>query len=103
MTERTLLPPGHPQAPKYWMYEVGGKLVPAIKRYLEGTRPFPDDVNLIRAYLIQWIASPVWNGGVDDETRSDLTRLRSEVRTLRSTGEITKWLADALDIGIDPL
>lgn len=103
MTERTLLPPDHPQAPKYWMYEIGGKLRPAMKRYLSDETSEPGDVDLIRAYLRQWIDSPVWNDGADDETRSDLARLRAEVATLRSNGDITRWVEDAVDMGIDPL
>jgi hypothetical protein len=103
MTERTLLPPDHPQAPKYWMYEVSGKLVPAIKRYLEGTRAFPDDVNLIRAYLRQWIDSPVWEDGAEGETRSALDDLRRKARELRTIDDITAWVEDALNLGIDPL
>ncbi len=103
MTERTLLPPDHPQAPKYWMHEVGGNLVPAMKRYLEGTRAFPDDVNLIRAYLRQWIDSPVWVGGVESETRNALDELRRKARELRTISDITTWIEQALDLGIDPL
>ena len=103
MTERTLLPPDHPQAPKYWIDEVSGKLVPAMKRYLEGTRAFPDDVNLIRAYLRQWIDSPVWDSGVDSETRNALDELRRKARELRTISDITAWVEQASDLGIDPL
>jgi len=101
--ERTLLPPDHPQAPKYWMHEAGGKLVPAMKRYLDAYDPEPGDILLIRAYLKQWIDSPVWDGDIGDETRADLAGLRAEVRELRSSGDITMWLDQALGLGIDPL
>jgi len=85
------------------MYEVGGKLVPAMKRYLEGTRAFPDDVNLIRAYLRQWIDSPVWDHGNEAEMQRDLDELRRKARELRTISDITTWVEQALDLGIDPL
>ena len=103
MTERTLLPPDHPQAPKYWMHETGGKLGPAMERYIRREPEKPDDVNLIRAYLRQWIDSPVWDGGIDGETRTELDYLRRTVRELRNRGDIRVWLEDALDLAIDPL
>jgi hypothetical protein len=103
MTERTLLPPDHPQAPKYWRFETGGKLVPAIERYISRSRAEPDDVNLIRAYLRQWIDSPVWDGGVDSETRVALDNLRRKTRELRTRNDVDDWMADALDLAIDPL
>ena len=103
MMERTLLPPDHPQAPKYWMHEIGGKLAPAMHRYLKGEPAERDDVNLIRAYLRQWIDSPVWDGGIESETQTALDELRRKVRELRSSLEIDMWLSDAMDLNIDPL
>jgi hypothetical protein len=99
MTERKLLPPDHPQAPKYWMNETGGKLVPAIERYLKGLPPDADDVNLIRAYLRQWIDSPVW----DAQDRTELDELRRTVRQIGSRLAIDQWIEDALNLSIDPL
>jgi hypothetical protein len=32
----TLLPPDHPDAPKYWTYESSGVLKPAVEKYLNG-------------------------------------------------------------------
>lgn len=81
------------------MYETGGKLVPAIERYLEGKPEEPDDVNLIRAYLRQWIDSPVWDAGDLDA----LHDLRRKVRVINSRLEIDWWLEAALELAIDPL
>jgi hypothetical protein len=103
VTERTLLPPDHPQAPKYWMHETGGQLGPAMERYLKGEPEKPDDVNLIRAYLRQWIDSPVWSDGVDGETRTELDELRTKAREIRSRLEIDMWLENASQLAIDPL
>jgi hypothetical protein len=96
---RILLPPDHPQAPKYWMKEIGGQLYPAIRRYLENRPEGPFDVSLIRDYLRQWIDSPVWDS--DDET--GLNDLRRTVRLIKTRDHITSWLQCALDLNIDPL
>jgi hypothetical protein len=103
MTQRGLIPPDHPDAPRYWMYETGGKLVPAMERYLKGELAEPDDVNLIRAYLRQWIDSPVWDGGAEGETRTSLDHLRRTVRQIASRAAVDMWLESALDLAIDPL
>ena len=95
-----LLPPDHPHAPKYWMYETGGKLVPAMQRFIEGRPAEPDDINLIRAYLAQWINSPLWDGGPYAETLDDL---RIKVHELHNRHQVDIWLDLALDLGIDPL
>jgi hypothetical protein len=104
MTERILLPPDHPQAPKYWMNETGGRLIPAVRRYLADEPVEPGDTDLIRAYLRQWIDSPVWDAGpVDADGPTELAKLRKEVRELRNRADITAWLEHALDLAIDPL
>lgn len=98
MTERTLLPPDHPDAPKYWMLEIGDQLRPAIMRYLENEPLEAGDVDIIRAYLRQWIDSPVWNA--EGEEVDDLRR---KVREIRTRSDVCDWIEDALDLGIDPL
>src|SRR5262245_19430402 len=92
-------------APKYWMYETGGLLVPAVERYLRDEPAQPMDEALIVAYLRQWIGSPVWshNPHMDAESGRKLFELRARVGTLRTRQDIGQWLHDALDIGIDPL
>jgi hypothetical protein len=83
------------------MNEVGGKLVPAVERYLKGEPAEPDDVNLIRAYLRQWIDSPVWDGR--GSSRNTLDDLRRTVRNIRTRVQVDWWLEDAMDLDIDPL
>ena len=98
-----LLPPDHPQAPRYWRYEIGGELRPAMERYLLNEPARPGDVSLIRAYLRQWIDSPVWDGGVDGETRNALDGLRTRVHDLHNRLQVDMWLELALELGINPL
>ena len=94
-----LLSPDDPRAPKYWRYETSGVLVPVVEKYLNG-RPLSDaEIGVMRAYLRQWVMSPVWAVGFDRE----LGDLRDRVEKLRTEKEIKRWLWDALDIGMDPL
>lgn len=92
-------------APGYWMDETGGKLRPAIARYLDGADLSADDIALIRAYLRQWIDSPVWddNPHLVDSGRAELARLRELARVLTNRESIHAWLALAVDFGVDPL
>jgi len=92
--------------PGYWMQEVGGELIPAVKRYLEGTDPLSvRDVALIRAYLVQWIDSPVWdlNPYGNDSLSEELKELRRAAPELRNRRQIEHWVEVAADWGMDPL
>ena len=100
-----MLPADHPHAPKFWMNETGGKLIPAVRRYLADERAEPGDADLLRAYLRQWIDSPVWDSGATDLTdgQTELAKLRKAVREIRTRHDVNAWLHDALNVGIDPL
>lgn len=82
--------------PGYWMAESTGALRPAIEAYLSGGPVSADQIAALRAYLRQWIFAPVWLG-------NDLIELRRRIDGLTSREAISAWLADALEIGIDPL
>jgi hypothetical protein len=99
------LPPDHPDAPKYWMYEASGVLAPVVKRYLEGADLAPAEIGAMRAYLRQWIVSPAWdmNPHAEEESRRALARLRRKVDLIRSQADIEEWLQSALEEEIDPL
>ena len=49
-----------------------------------------------RAYLRQWIASPTYQG-------DDIDRLRRRVNGLLSREDVSQWLDEAENVGIDPL
>jgi hypothetical protein len=81
------------------------EVIPGVRRYLADERAEPGDTDLIRAYLRQWIDSPVWDPATDYDghDRTELAKLRKAVRELRNRHDITAWLHDALNVGIDPL
>ncbi len=92
-----MLPPDHPDAPKYWMYETGGKLHPALMAYLTGRPLDAEQIALIAAYLRQWIDSPVWAGG------SALAGLRDAARHIRTRADIELVIHTAVEMNMDPL
>jgi len=97
--------PSSPEAPKYWMHEMGGELAPAMMQYLLGGDLADGEVLLIRAYLLQWINSPAWdaNPAMDPAGRLNLAGLRSAARFLRDRADIDIWLKWAAETGMDPL
>jgi hypothetical protein len=97
--------PDSPLAPKYWLHETDGKLASAIKRYLNGEGLSVDDILLIRAYLRQWIDSPVWdqNPHMNDNGRRVLAEMRFLVKGLKNRADLDRWIGVAVDQGMDPL
>jgi hypothetical protein len=104
MTRRPLPSPGDPDAPKYWLYETGGQLRAAVENYLHGRDMSVRDVSLMRAYLSQWVQSPVWANPFDDSgVNGELAKLRAAVGAIANAADISAWLHAALAWGIDPL
>ena len=101
----TLPPPDSPNAPKYWIYEQGDELKPAITAYMNGERLTVRQVAFIRAYLRQWIDSPAWdmNPMLDNEGRADLAVMRDRVRRIASDSDIGRCVTMMVDAGMDPL
>jgi hypothetical protein len=92
-----MLPPDHPDAPKFWMYESSGVLRPVVEAYLKGQDLSTEQIGLMRAYLHQWVRSPVWKPG------SQLEMLRLRICAIETRADITDCLAVAEFLGIDPL
>lgn len=82
--------------PGYWRQETSGVLRPAIEDYLHGRALTPADIAALRAYLRQWIFSPVWLG-------EEIGALREQIDGLTTREAIAAWLADVTALGIDPL
>lgn len=97
--------PDDPRAPKYWTYETGGELAPALMRLLHSEPLSERDISLIRDYCRQWIESPVWdrNPTHDAAGVAALATLRATVGGLTTAAKIRRWVMLAEDEGIDPL
>jgi len=105
MTPRRHLPE-HPDAPKYWRYETGGKLAEAVHLYLTHPESLgPTAIGLLRDYFRQWIDSPVWDlmPSHDATSVAKLKALRVYAAHITSLSEINLWLHLALNEGHDPL
>jgi hypothetical protein len=87
------------------MHESSGRLAEAMKRYLKEEPLSNYDIGLIRAYLVQWIESPVWddNPNLDAAGRAELQELRQAAHKITSRRAIAEWVEVATDWGIDPL
>lgn len=91
--------------PGYWQHETSGVLRPAIEAYLNGAIMPPDQISAMRAYLRQWITSPIWdfNPHMSEKERLQLADLRRRIDGLQSRWAIKLWLEDAHNSGHDPL
>jgi hypothetical protein len=78
------------------MNETSGLLRPIVERYLRGEQLEESQVAVMRAYLRQWIWASEFIG-------PDVDRLRAGVDHLYNDGDVSAWLARALNAGIDPL
>jgi len=87
------------------MHERSGHLAEAMKRYLQEEPLSNYDVGLIRAYLVQWIESPVWdqNPNMDAAGRVELEELRKAAHKITNRRAIDEWVEVATDWGLDPL
>lgn len=85
-----------PGLPGYWRNEVSGVLVPVVEKYLRAEELDEQEVAAMRAYLRQWVRAPAWRGPA-------VYGLIDSVERIKTTSDVTDWLADALDAGIDPL
>jgi hypothetical protein len=96
----TLPNPYAQNAPMYWMYEMSGVLVPAVEAYFNRESMTTMQVAAMRAYLRQWIMSPVWEANTPE---TELAALRANINCIHGRNDIDQWLEDALTLGIDPL
>jgi hypothetical protein len=85
--------------------ETGGRLGQAMVRFINQTAPAPGDADLIRAYLAQWIGSPVWdkNPYAGFEGRQTLERLRASVGQLKGRTDFDWFIEELVELGMDPL
>jgi hypothetical protein len=83
-------------APKFWTDETSGTLQPAVRAYLTDATLTEPQIAAMRAYLRQWIQSPLWEG-------PGIQELRRSVDQLHTRAAIAEWVAIAVNAGLDPL
>jgi hypothetical protein len=93
----TLLPSDHPDAPKYWALEASGVLEPVVRAYLAGDDLSLVQIQLMRAYLWQWVKSPVWGPS------GALEALRLRVVAIQTHVEVEDAIETMIALGMDPL
>ena len=100
-----MIPPDHPDAPKYWVHETSGVLPRVVKKYLGGSSLCPMDVMYMRAYFRQWAFSLVWdrNPHRTPESERELADLRRRIDDIKDARSIYQWLKLATAMGMDPL
>jgi hypothetical protein len=87
----------HPDAPKYWRKETSRELARVVTRYLNGNTLKEAEVYLMRAYLWQWVKSPVWApSGV-------LKALRLRVAAIAGTIDLEEAIGAMVELGMNPL
>jgi hypothetical protein len=88
--------------PGYWMHETSGVLKPVVQRYLEDRATMTlRDVAIMRAYLVQWFGSDVWEQ--NPHGAAGLPELRAEAERIRTAEDVEACIGRAVDMGMDPL
>jgi hypothetical protein len=82
--------------PHFWMTEQTGKLEAAIEVYMNGERLAPDQLDLIRQYLRQYLERAMMTG---DANRA---RLLQQLAGVKSTRDIEHFADDIADFGVEP-
>jgi hypothetical protein len=92
------------EAPKYWTLELR-EVSAAVQAYRAEKGLTVRDVALLREYLRQWVASPVWemNPHETDAGRQWLAELRHRVRAIASRNDIAQCLSIMTARSMDPL
>jgi hypothetical protein len=89
--------------PLYWRHSRSTELRPAIQRYLRGQRLGIHDLELMQAYLRQWIMSAVWDQMTSPGTDATLLNLRARIGRLWTEEAVRHWIETATAWGLDPL
>jgi hypothetical protein len=94
--------------PLYWRDEQSGVLAAAINAYLDnrlqGKELTEDQFELLVAWCGHYIGAPCWDHMLNDEEMGAvLDRLRKRVKELNTADEVGEWIAECLDVGLDPL
>ena len=81
--------------PHFWMTEQSGRLEEAVDAYFNGERLQAEHLQLIQAYLRQYIERAVLPG---DANRN---KLLAQVNKLRNTREIERFADELSEVGVE--
>jgi hypothetical protein len=87
-------PVEHP--PHYWMTEQTGRLADAVETYVGGDPLTPEELDLIRQYLRQYLERAVMTGDANRKL------LIGKLATLRTPREIERFADELAEIGVEP-
>jgi len=82
-------------APGYWMNETSGVLYDAVEHYINLQPLSPADLDVMRAYLRQWMEG--------DFQGPESDGLRNTIDAIVDRASLQAWMERAVDAGIDPL
>ena len=83
--------------PLNWKDEVTGELPSAVLAFYH-QNPTSAQLTLVIEFLAYFIHAPCWQ----DETGA-LEMLRAQIKDVQTLAQVTAWIADCLEIGLDPL
>ena len=91
--------------PLYWMDEEGGLLAKAVNIFLaERKRMVRSQAELLRRYLEYYINAPCWlPDGIESGHKEKIEALRDSIKGAIDKTKLRAWIAQALEIGLDPL
>jgi hypothetical protein len=84
------------QPPRFWMEEQSGLLGAAVEVYMREEPLSPAHWQVLRIYLRQYIERAVIEAGVDRR------RLLSRLDGLRKIGELTNFVEELAEVGLEP-
>jgi hypothetical protein len=82
--------------PRFWMEETTGALAAVIEVYMRSEDLSPDQLNLLRIYLAQYIERAV----MSDPTQRG--RFVSRVQSFRGVADLERLAEDLAEVGIEP-
>jgi hypothetical protein len=85
-----------PVPPRFWMDEQTGMLTEAVEVYLRSEPLEPEQFNLLRLYLRQYLERAVLASG------ANRTKLLARIDKLRSTSDIERFADELSEWGVEP-
>lgn len=94
--------------PLRWQDEHSGTLPAAVRAFLDAgiARTEMADTQqflLVREWLSYYICAPCWNRIETNEEHPHLAKLKASILTLSTRAQVSAWIWECLELGIDPL